>query len=67
MLSVEVGDVHDIEIHKDHMSDAETCEEHGEIGTESAESCDADGRAVELFLYLRAVPFDKRIMQLFFR
>jgi len=67
VLSVEVGDVHDIEIHKDHMSDAETREEHGEIGTESAESCDADGRAVELFLYLRAVSLHERVMQLFFR
>ena len=49
------------------MSDAETREEHGEIGTKSAESCNADGRAVELFLYLRAVSLHERVMQLFFR
>ena len=47
------------------MPHAQTGEKHGKIGAKSAESGDADRRAVKFFLYLRAVPFDKRIMQLF--
>ena len=65
MLAVEVGDVHNVEIDENHVPHAQTGEKHGKIGTESAESGDADRRAVKFFLYLRAVPFDKRIMQLF--
>ena len=66
MLSVEVGDVHHIEIHEDEMTDTQPRQKDRKVGAKPAQTRNADTRLVQLGLNIRAVAFHQCVMQLFF-
>ena len=66
MLTVEVGDVHHIEIHEDKMTDTQPRQKNRKVGAKPAQTRNADTRLVQLSLNIRAVAFHQCVMQLFF-
>ena len=66
MLTVEVGDVHHIEIHEDEMTDTQPRQKNRKVGAKPAQTRNADTRLVQLSLNIRAVAFHQCVMQLFF-
>ena len=50
MLTVEVGDVHHIEIHEDEMTDTQPRQKNGKVGAKSAQTRNADTRLIQLSL-----------------
>ena len=57
MLTVEVGDVHHIEIHEDEMPDTQPRQKNRKVGAKPAQTRNADTRLVQLSLNIRAVAF----------
>ena len=66
MLTVQVGDIHHIEIYEDEAADTQTRQKNGKVGAQSAQTRNADNSVVQLGLNLRAVALHQRIMQLYF-
>ena len=66
MLTVEVGDVHHIEIHEDEMTATQPRQKNRKVGAKPAQTRNADTRLVQLSLNIRAVAFHQCVMQLFF-
>ena len=66
MLTVEVGDVHHIEIHEAEMTNTHPRQKDRKVGAKPAQTRNADTRLVQLSLNIRAVAFHQCVMQLFF-
>lgn len=66
MLTVEVGDIHHIEIHEDEMTDTQSRQKNRKVGAKPAQTRDTDAGVVQLRLNIRAVALHQCVMQLFF-